>query len=321
MKRYIPPFILFFAACAFSTAQEPLKPVKLATLWTPQAQFAGYYMAQARGFYKKRGLDVSIVDATPEMPASYYLRSGKADYAVLWLEQALVLRGKGVNIKNFAQIVHDSGVFIGVSKKSGIKKPEDLDGRKVGVWPDFGAQQKAFFRRHGIHPKIVMQTVSPDIFLRGGVDALSAMIYDEYHVLYSNGVNPDEMTYFDIAEPGLNFPEDGLYALAPEVDADTQTACAFAQASFEGWRYAFAHPQETVELVVKRRRAAQLPATPMHQKWMLAHMEQLVFPRGKAPGILNEDDFASGAQELHAEGSLRRIPDYEDIFSACSEYE
>ena len=318
--KHIALVLLLALSATAAGAQEPLKKIKFSTLWTPQAQFAGYYMALEKGFYRKRGLEVSITDATPENPSSYLLRSGKADYGLLWLEQALTLRGKGVRLENFAQVVHDSGVLLGAFKASGIKKPDDLDGKKVGVWTEFDAQQKAFFRRHDIHPVIVPQALSPDLFLRGGIDALSAMIYDEYHVLYTDGVNPEEMVYFDLSEPGINFPEDGLYALSDTYNKDPQSACAFARASFEGWRYALAHQQEAVELVIKRRQAAQLPATPMHQKWMLEHMEKIIFPRGKAPGILDKDDFYSAAQEVRAEGDLRKIPPYEEMFADCNGY-
>jgi len=57
--------------------------VSLQLKWTHQFQFAGYYMAAEKGFYKEAGLDVSIIPADPNHPDTFpKVLSGKADFAI-----------------------------------------------------------------------------------------------------------------------------------------------------------------------------------------------------------------------------------------------
>ncbi|MEI6050175.1 MAG: ABC transporter substrate-binding protein, partial [Bacteroidota bacterium] len=61
--------ILFFSL--FSQAQLP--KIVFAPQWLPQAQFAGYYIAQDKGFYKEAGLDVEIIHPSASVKASALL--------------------------------------------------------------------------------------------------------------------------------------------------------------------------------------------------------------------------------------------------------
>lgn len=313
--------VLLFACSRGFSAQPELKKIKFATLWYPQAQFAGYYMALEKGFYKKRGLDVTIVAAGPNMSAPQYLKSGEADFALMWLTQGLLLEAEGVKPVNFAQLVHNSGLWLVARKSSGIHKPSDLEGKKVGVWPGFEAQPRAFFKRYGLHVTEVRQTVSPNIFLRGGVDAISAMVYDEYHVLLMSGLESGDLTVFTFEDSGLNFPEDGLYALSKTYQADPAAACAFARASLEGWRYALSHEEEALASVLRRRKEAKVPAPRAHQKWMLEHLRGLLFPATAKPGVLNRRDFETAGASMVESGLIRAVPAYDKFFADCGNYD
>ncbi len=103
-----------------------------------------------------------------------------------------------------------------VAKKStGIIGPEDISGKKVGVWgEDFRGQMDAFFRKYHLKVHTVPQGATLNLFLRGGVDVASAMWYNEYHLLLEAGLNPKELSAFFLADYGFNFPEDGIYCTA-----------------------------------------------------------------------------------------------------------
>lgn len=322
MKRFFLTLVTaFLASSGVFGAQPEMKKITFATLWYPQAQFAGYYVALEKGFYRNHGLDVTIVDAGPAMSAPDYLKSGKADFALMWLTQGISVAAEGVPLVNFGQFVHNSGMLLVARKASGITKPSELEGRKVGVWPGFEAQPRAFFRRHGVHVQEVPQTVSPNIFLRGGVDAISAMLYDEYHVLLMSGVEPDDLTVFRFSDSGLNFPEDGLYALSSTYRADPAAACAFARASVEGWRYVFAHEDEALAIVLRRRKAANVPAPRAHQKWMMGHLKELLESDKSAPGVLSREDFDATVAVMKETGVIRSAPSYDKFFSGCGKYD
>ena len=62
--------------------------------WVTQTQFAGYYVAQDKGFYKDEGLNVTIKPGGPDIGPMQVLAGGGADVAVDWMPSALAAREK-----------------------------------------------------------------------------------------------------------------------------------------------------------------------------------------------------------------------------------
>src|SRR5512137_553832 len=89
-------------------AETNLNKASFIPQWSPQAQFAGYYVAYEKGFYKKNGIDLTILPGGPDQPSSQILAKGKADFATLWLSTALRLAANGEDIVNIGQIVQRS---------------------------------------------------------------------------------------------------------------------------------------------------------------------------------------------------------------------
>ena len=316
---------LCWAVCfqtAASASETGLKKATFIPQWVPQAQFAGYYVAHAHGIYKKYGIDLEIITGGPERPSSDFLKEGKADFATLWLSSAITLRDQGVPLVNIAQTMQRSALMLVAKKSSGIRKPEDMHGKKVGLWgPIFQVQPKAFFNKFNLDVRIVRQSFSVNLFLRDGVDVASAMWYNEYHTILNAGLNPDELTPFFFHEYGLNFPEDGLYVLEETYRRDPDLCRAFVAASLEGWRHAFAHSEETLDIVMKNLRQAYVPATRVHQRWMLARMKDLMLPEdGQTPlGALPPKDYLRVAEGLKENRLIRQIPDFNEFYRKCHE--
>jgi NitT/TauT family transport system substrate-binding protein len=282
-------------------ADAEVRKVRVALLWKPQAQFAGYYIAYDKGIYSKHGLDVTLIEGGPDVASVELLKKGDADIAILWLSSAMRQRAEGVNLINIGQIIQRSALMLVAKKSSGIQKPEDLQGRKVSLWEgDLRLQPLAFFRKYGIEVKVVTQSYTVNLFLSGGVDAVSAMWYNEYGTLLDYGLNSEELVTFKFSEHDLNFPEDGIYTLEKYIVDDPQRAAAFLKATIEGWHYAFDNPDEAVDIVLKYMRRAHISANRIHQQWMLARMEDLIVPDGEPEqiGKLKREDYLRVGEEL-----------------------
>lgn len=302
---------LFIAAVSLPAAAEGrvLKKASLILPWSPQAQFAGYYTALDKGIYRKHGIDLTIIAGGPGRSAEAYLKSGKADFAVLWLTAAIQERASGIKLINLAQIVRNSSMMLIARKSSGIRTPEDMQGKKVGVWPGaLAIPARAFFKKYGVQVRQVPQSYTVNLFLRGGVDVTSAMLYNEYHTILNAGLDPGDLTIFMFKDLGLNLPEDGLYALEKTVRKDPELAAGFVQASLEGWSYAFAHPDEALDIVIKYMRKARVPASRTHQKWMLEQMRGLILtPGNKEPsGRLDRKDYETAEQIMFKDRMIRK---------------
>ncbi len=300
--------------------EKPLKKVSFATLWLPQSQFAGYYVAKEKGFYKDLGLDVTIVNGGPDIPPFKLLEEGKVNFCVMWLSTAIEKRVQGLKLVNISQIFQRSGLMLVAKKSSGIYKPEDINNKKIGLWSaDFEIQPRAFLKKYGLSATIIPQSYTINLFLEGGVDVASAMWYNEYHTIINSGYDPKELTTFFFYDYGLNSPEDGIYALEGTLKADPEVCRAFSSASLRGWVYAFTHIDETVAIVMRYMAEAHVPTTKVHQKWQLERIRDLSLIDGSysAIGKLSESDFSNVAEGLKATGLISDIPDFRSFHKDC----
>lgn len=295
--------------------QASLKPATLMPLWTPQAQFAGYYLAYEKGLYAKHGIDLKILKAGPGYSPGEAIKNGKADFAVMWLSTALSQRSQGSNIVNLAQLIQKSSLILVAKKNTGIKKLEDMQGKKIGLWGgDLSLPIKAVLNKKKIQVKEVRQSYTVNLFLRGGINVTSAMWYNEYHTILSSGVNPDELNVFFMSQYDMNFPEDGIYALQETIAKDPALASAFVKASLEGWQYAFAHPEEAIDITMKYMREAGLPANRIHQQWMLNRMRDLFQPlAGGKFGQLDRQSYDFVVKSMQQEKLLSKHTDYDQF--------
>jgi NitT/TauT family transport system substrate-binding protein len=325
LKLIVLIWLLFSYSVGCRAESSPdLKKISFLPQWRPQAQFAGYYMAFHKGYYRQHGIDLTIIQGGPSHSPSQYLKDKKADIVTLWLSSALQLTDQGVDVVNIGQILPRSALMLVVKTKSGIQTPADMNGKKVALWPaDFQIQPKAFFDKFNLKMQIVTTESPVNLFLRDGVQVSSLMLYNEYHTLINSGLDPKEMRLFTFEDFGLNFPEDGIYLLKETFDNYPELACAFASASMEGWQYAFAHPEEAIDLMISIMEAAHVPANRVHQRWMLDRVRDLTAldAKGHQIGDLLEEDYWRVGDILRANGLIRRVPPYESFFRKCSNHD
>ncbi|WP_247648301.1 ABC transporter substrate-binding protein [Pseudodesulfovibrio sp. zrk46] len=289
-KRIIPLLILVILLVAANVRAQEQTSIVLQ--WLPQAQFAGFYMAEDKGLYKEAGLEVEIYHGGPDILASEYLESGKADFATMFLSTGLMKRAS-LPIVNVGQFVQHSALMLVTLKSSNINSLDDLGGKKIGLWAnEFQVQGRALFKRKGINVNIIPQSDSLDLFMRGGVQAASAMWYNEYHTLLNYGLEEDELRPFFYRDFDLDFPEDGIYCLESTADSKPEVVKALVEATARGWMYAFNHPDEAIESVMRRMTEARVPANRAHQRWMLARMENIIYGDDtKSMGILKQAEY------------------------------
>lgn len=309
--------LLIFCLLASQAIAAPLKKARLMPLWTPQAQFAGYFVALDKGIYVRHGIDLEILKSGPGYSPLEALQRGETDFAILWLTTALRHQASDGGLKHLSQTIQRSSLMLIARDMSGINTIADMHGRKVGLWGgDLSLPAHALFAARGVRVKEIRQSQTVNLFLRGGVDVTSAMWYNEYHTILNSGVEENELRLFFLDREGMYFPEDGIYAMAHTVNRDPALADAFVAASMEGWRYAFEHPEEALDIVIKYMRAAHLPANRVHQRWMLKRMQDLMQAAGPdgQSGRLNEkaldevQDFMLRMQQLK-----RAVPYHEFV--------
>ncbi len=313
MKSFTGSIAIIFLAIGVTLAQPKLKKASFIPHWIPQAQFAGYFMAYEKGIYKKYGIDLTIFTGGPKNSSAALIEKGKVDFASLWLTNAIQLREKGIKVVNITQAINKSALMLVAKKSSGIKKPEDMNGKKIGIWGgDFQIQPMAFFKKYNLNVRPITQGSSLNLFLMDGVDVTSAMWYNEYHTILNTGLNPDELTTFFFSDYGLNFPEEGIYCLESTFNNDPELCKNFVKATLEGWRLAFEKEDEALAIVLRYMKKEKFPVNLAHETWMLHRMKDLIFPNksNKQFGILSEKDYKFVAEKLLENGLIKKIPDF-----------
>lgn len=179
--------------------------------WVTQAQFAGYYVAKDKGYYKEEGLDVDIKPGGPDIAPAQVLAGGGADVIVDWLPSALATREKGVPLVNIAQPFKHSGMMLTCLKESGVKTPADFKGKTLGVW-FFGNEYPflSWMAHLGIKTdgsadgvKVLKQGFNVDPLLQKQAACISTMTYNEYWQVIDAGIKPDQLITFPMRRKAL----------------------------------------------------------------------------------------------------------------------
>ncbi|MFZ4520225.1 MAG: ABC transporter substrate-binding protein [Bacteroidales bacterium] len=259
----------------------PLRKVRLMPYWVTSAQFSGYYMGIEKGIFRKHGIDLEILPFDPFKSTKKDIETGHADFAILWLANAIGLASQGVDIVNIAQLSYRSSLMLLAKKSSGIQKISDLNGKKAAIWSGFELQPKALFAKYNLDVKMVPIGSTNTLFLLDAVDVINANWFDEYHSILNNGYDSNELVPFFFADYGLNFPEDGIYCLSKKTRSDPGLCYDFVTATLESWDYAFKHPDETLDVVIRIAKKENRPVNQSHQRWMLSRYRELYIPKGE----------------------------------------
>ncbi len=308
-------FLLLMAlttACLARTSQS----VRLALHWLPQAQFAGYYVALEKGFYRDAGLDLSILPGGPDTVPADRLSSGEAHFATMFLSHALERWGAGIPVVNVLQLFQHSSLMLITKKSDNIRTINELAGHRVAMWAnEFQIQPWALFRQQGIDVPIVQSNGSVDLFLQGAVTAMLAMWYNEYHAILSAGYREDELQPFFFRDTDFDFPEDGIYCLEETAQKHLDLIPALNSATVKGWQYTFDHEDEALDIVEKKMREANLPVSRIHQRWMLRAVKSAMSARdGKLLiGQLRRQSYNVVAETIRASGVTHDLPSYEEF--------
>ena len=131
MKRILGAAALAGALVLAASGGQAADKLTLQLKWVTQAQFAGYFVAKDKGFYKEVGLDVTIKPGGPDINPSQVIAGGGADVVIDWMPSALATREKGVALVNIAQVFKRSGMELTCRADSGVKTPADLDRKSV----------------------------------------------------------------------------------------------------------------------------------------------------------------------------------------------
>jgi NitT/TauT family transport system substrate-binding protein len=259
-------------------------PLTLQVKWVTQAQFAGYYVAKDKGFYKDAGIDITIKPGGPDVAPEQVIAGGGADVIVDWMGGALAAREQGVPLVNIAQPYKRAGLELICPKDGPIKTEADFPGHTLGVW--FYGNEYPFFawmHKLGIPTEggkdgvnVLKQNFDVSALVQHQADCISVMTYNELGQAADAGYTADKIIQFNYSQLGNDLLEDGLYTTQAKLDDPKMKAnlVKFVQASMKGWQYAIDHPDEAAQIVINND--ASGAQTLDHQKYMMTEVGKLI---------------------------------------------
>lgn len=305
---------------AVEASADPVK-VKLQLKWVPQAQFAGYYVALEKGYYKEEGLEVEILPGGPDIVPEQQVASGAADIGVDWVASLLPHQEEGLPLIEIAQIYQKSGLVLVSKKEAGINSPADLKGKKVGNW--MGGNEfeiLALFDKYKFDPnkdlEFAKQGFTMDLFFTGEVDAASAMTYNEFQMVLEQGIPESDLNVIDMNAEGVAMLEDNLFANKEWLADNKETAAKFLRASLKGWKQAIDDPEGAVDSVMKE--AEEGSTSRDHQVTMMKEVAKLIVPEGFDPakmGYIDEAAFKQTADIAHQFGVIKKPADLKEAYT------
>ena len=311
------------AGAATRTAGTPeLTKVTLQLKWVTQAQFAGYYAALQKGYYKQAGLDVKIKTGGPTITPETVVIGGQADIGLDWLPNLFATREKGGKIVSVAQVFARSGMTEITWKSSGIDTIKKMAHKKVGVWC-CGNQPELFaaLNKNGIDPNnpsdvtIFNQPFDMVAFLSHQIDAAAAMTYNELAQVLETK-NPktgklyqlSDLNVFKMASPtvGTGMLEDNLFVRDDWLSSSTNqgTLVKFLKASFQGWIWCRDHQTDCVRIVLKNGPTLGRG----HQTWQMNEINALIWPNASGIGVVPASQVSKTANIAKTYGVIKSAP-------------
>ncbi len=296
------------AVASQATAARQADKVTLQLKWVTQAQFAGYYAALEKGYYKAAGLDVTLKQGGPDIIPEQVVASGQAEFGIDWLPSLLSARDKGTDLVNIGQVFTRSGMTQLTWKDSGIKTIAQMKGKKVANW--LGGNEFELFAaltKAGMDPQknkgvtIVQQPFDMNLFLQRKVDSASAMTYNELAQVLetkdskSGKLNQlSQLNVIKMQDAGTGMLEDGVFVNGDWIKdtAHQDVAKRFLKASFQGWIYCRDNAASCVDIVLKNGPTLGKG----HQTWQMNEINKLIWPAPQGVGVMNSGAFNQTAK-------------------------
>ena len=227
-----------------------LDHVVLQLKWKHQFQFAGYYAALEKGYYREAGLNVELREAAPGEDPLKEVIEGRAEYGV-GTSNVVLARAEGARVVVLA-VIYQHSPFVLLSKDTGeVRDIHDLADKPIMMEPD-AAELLAYFQREGVdisRLKMEHHTFAVQDLVDGKVAAMSAYSTDEPFYMRKMGL---DYQVFSPRAGGIDFYGDNLFTTEGQIQKHPEQVKAFVDASLRGWEYAMKNPGEMVDLILEK---------------------------------------------------------------------
>ncbi|MCE7739573.1 MAG: ABC transporter substrate-binding protein [Candidatus Heimdallarchaeota archaeon] len=312
--------VLSISGCVEEESEE-LQEVTVRLKWLHQAQFAGNYVANEKGFYEKYGMEI-----TELLPFDFVnwpidkVENKEVDFGITGGDELVLAKvlGKADHIKAIAVIFKTNPVCLYSLKESGITKPQDFVGKTVGIERaadgkdiNVGILYKAMMAKLGINRSDVNEiTIGYDAteLLAGTTDVSSGYVINEPHQAIEAGKEVDIIL---VADYGVNMYADVIIVHEDTINNSPELVESFLRATLEGWQYAIEHEEEAVNITLKYA----TDRTKSHETYMLENSIPLINTGDSPIGWMEESKWEQVQDILLEQNITDAEINIEDVYT------
>ncbi|HLI13793.1 MAG TPA: ABC transporter substrate-binding protein [Alphaproteobacteria bacterium] len=244
-----------------SHAQGKLTEVSLTLPWIPHGAYAAFIVARELGYWKKRGLDVTVSRGYGSPDALKRVGLGQFEYGDASFSALIQTVAQGMDLVGLGLHMQVSPLAVFSLKKKGIKAPKDLEGKIVGATPTTGDFHlfPAFAKAAGIDPsKIKWKFLDPHLraqsLLQGDIDALTGYYSTDAAPLWVAGADIDIMSYYKY---GIKMYDTGVFATRAQIDKAPEVTRGIVEGAMEGLKFTYLEPAQTLDIHIRAEKEFQ----------------------------------------------------------------
>ncbi len=227
--------------------------ISLQLSWLNQFQFAGYYVAKEKGFYKDVGLEVNIHEFKNNTNLTQQVMNNKVDFAI-GRSSLAIDKIKGNDIVALAAIFQSSPLMLLSTNTENIKTIEDMKNKELMITTDaeLTASITAMLNSNGVYMKdLVIKEHSFNVqdLINKKVDLMAAYVSNEPIILVEKNI---PFKIFHPKDYGFDFYDDILFTSSEFIKQNPVTTQNFYEATIKGWEYAFKNKTEAAEIIFKK---------------------------------------------------------------------
>lgn len=297
-----------------STENQGLRKVSIRLSWIHQAEFAGVYVADQKGFFRDAGFDVTINPGGLDFPAIQMVAGGGEEFGIAEGNHIVLAREQGVPVVPLALDYRKNPNVFFALKKSGITTVKDFVGKKIGTKSENMPIFEAMLQNEGIKTsQMTLIPVEYDLtpILTGTVDVFPGLSNDEVLAVEETGAPVNIIWPSDYGVKGYS---EGLFTTEKMIKEDPEMVKRFTEAYLKGWNYAYNHVDEAVAdtLLYDKSLSADF-----EKKMMEASLE-LIKPDDKPIGYMEEKGWQDTLDTLVRAGLVKNPPDMSKMFAIYS---
>lgn len=321
-RRFALTVAAVFGLAGSAAAQTP---IKFALDWRFEGPAAAYLVAIDKGFYKAEGLDVTIDPGTGSVESINRLASGTHQMAFGDINSLIKFRDTPDNapVKAVAMIYNTPAFAIVTLKKTGIAKPKDLEGRKLGAPAPDGAfaQWPIFTKVNGIDAsKVKVENVGfpvrEPMLAKGDVDAITGFSFSSFMNLKAQNIPADDIVVMLMRDFGLELYGNVLMASPKLMTENPKAVEGFVRATIKGWQETIRSPETAVKAVIARNQIANEAVELERLKMAIAQNILTKEVEANGLGAVDMGRLAKSIDQLGEAFAYKNKPKADDIFTA-----